>query len=107
MIDKFLGMRKGVAQDHNLYAVSWMENVKFCLENGIGTLQSGQTAYTLKLRLGSRLEASGIWFRHKGAIMNTLLTAGARWVAFDTLDPDLKAWRKRLADDTKTRAKPR
>ncbi len=93
VIDKFLGMRKGVAQQHNLYAISWIENVKFCLENKIATLQSGQTAYTLKLRLGSRLEDSGIWFRHHGRIANSVLRAGAPWVAFDKLDPDLKAWR--------------
>jgi hypothetical protein len=97
VIDKFLGMRKGVAQEHNLYAISWIENVKFCLENKIATLQSGQTAYTLKLRLGSRLEDSGIWFRHQGRIANALLRAGAPWVAFDKLDPDLKAWRIKQA----------
>jgi hypothetical protein len=102
VIDKFLGMHKAVAQEHNLYALSWMENVKYCLEHGIATLQSGQTAYTLKLRLGSHLEPSGIWFRHKGAIMNTLLRAGAPHFAFDKLDPELAAWHKRKADADKT-----
>jgi hypothetical protein len=105
VIDKFLGMRKGVAQAHNLYAISWIENVKFCLENKIATLQSGQTAYTLKLRLGSRLEDSGIWFRHQGRFANMVLRAGAPWVAFDKLDPDLKAWRIKQAANTSP-AKP-
>jgi Peptidogalycan biosysnthesis/recognition len=98
VIDKFLGMRKGVAQEHNLYAVSWIENVRYCLENNIKTLQSGQTAYTLKLRLGSELEGSGIWFRHKGRVVNGLLRAGAPLVAFDKLDPDLAAWRRKQAE---------
>jgi Acetyltransferase (GNAT) domain len=101
VIDKFLGMRKGIAQAHNLYAVSWIENVKFCLERGIKVLQSGQTAYTLKLRLGSQLEGSSVWVRHTNIIANTIVRAGAPLVAFDKLDPDLVAWRRKQADTAK------
>jgi len=95
IVDKFLGMRKDLATQHNLYVVSWMENVRFCLERGIPTMQFGPTAYALKLRFGCRLEAANIWFRHTKPMANAVLRGLAPLAAFDRLDPDLAQWRKR------------
>jgi hypothetical protein len=93
VVDKFLGMRYPLARDHNLYAVSWMANVRFCLANGIARLQSGQTAYASKLRFGSRLEPSTIFFRHRRPVFNWALRRLSPLIAFDRLDPDLRAHR--------------
>lgn len=93
VIDKFLGMRYPLARDHNLYAVSWMANVRFCIANGIPRLQSGQTAYASKLRFGSRLEPSAIFFRHRRPVLNWALRRLSPLMAFDRLDPDLRAHR--------------
>src|SRR5262249_44075763 len=41
LVDKFLGMRQAVARKHNLYFLSWMTNVEYCLANGIPVYQSG------------------------------------------------------------------
>ncbi len=103
-VDKFLGMRRDLAETHNLYAVSWIENIRFCIERKIRTLQLGPTAYSLKLRFGSRLEPSGIWFRHTGPILNSLFRSVAPLVAFDKLDPELSEWRKRKAGEAKDEA---
>ena len=54
--------------DNNLYVVSWVENVRFCLETGRRWLQSGQTAYGSKVRFGSRLTASSIFARHRNPV---------------------------------------
>jgi len=89
VIDKFLGMRYPLAQQHNLYVVSWMTNVRFCLDRGIGTLQTGQTAYAAKLHMGSRLEKSWVYFRHRGRITNWLFRTFSPLLAFDKMDPDL------------------
>jgi len=94
VIDKFLGMRYPLAREHNLYALSWMTNVRYCLNNRIGLLQSGQTAYASKLRFGSRLVASTIFFRHRRSLLNWALKTVSPYVAFDRLDPDLKAHRR-------------
>lgn len=94
-VDKFLGMRKDLAEGLNLYAVSWMENVKFCLERGIHTLIMGPTAYELKMRFGCRLQESGIWFRHRGPVANSILRRVAPLAAFDRFEPELVEWRKR------------
>ena len=91
LIDKFLGMRYPLARTHNLYALSWMTNVRFCLRRGVRTLQTGQTAYTLKVRYGSKLYPSAIYFRHRSKFANVLLKAIAPFLAFDKLDPELKA----------------
>ncbi|MEP6762613.1 MAG: GNAT family N-acetyltransferase, partial [Sporichthyaceae bacterium] len=90
VIDKFLGMRYPLAQAHNLYVVSWIENVRFCLETGRHRLQSGQTAYAAKLRLGSRLVASSIFARHRNPLVNRLMHYAAPVAAFDRWDPDLR-----------------
>ncbi|AOO79477.1 GNAT family N-acetyltransferase [Bosea vaviloviae] len=93
VIDKFLGMRYPLAREHNLYALSWMTNVRYCLAHGISRLQSGQTAYASKLRFGSRLVPSVIFFRHRQGVLNWALRSISPYIAFDRLDPDLKAHR--------------
>ncbi len=93
VIDKFLGMRHPLGREHNLYAVSWMANVRFCLERGISALQTGQTAYAAKLRFGSRLVPSAIRFRHRNRLVQCLLARLAPWLSFDHLDPQLAASR--------------
>lgn len=90
VIDKFLGMRYPLARENNLYVVSWIENVRFCLETGRRFLQSGQTAYNAKLRLGSRLTASSIIVRHRNPVINRLIRLAAPLAAFDRWDPDLR-----------------
>lgn len=97
VIDKFLGMRYPLAREHNLYAVSWMANVRFCIERGIGLFQSGQTAYASKLRFGSRLVASAVHVRHRNTPLQWALRRLSPWVGFDRFDPDLAEWAKRKA----------
>lgn len=97
VIDKFLGMRYPLAREHNLYAVSWMANIRFCIERGIGVFQSGQTAYASKLRFGSRLVPSAIHVRHRSAPLQWALRRLSPRFGFDRFDPDLAEWSKRKA----------
>jgi hypothetical protein len=97
VIDKFLGMRYPLARHNNLYVLSWIENVRFCLESGRRWLQSGQTAYSSKVRLGSRLVASSIFARHRNPVINRVIRLAAPLAAFDRWDPDLR----RLAEEGK------
>jgi len=93
VIDKFIGMRYPLARERNLYAVSWMTNVRFCIERGIGELQTGQTAYASKLRFGSRLDKCWVYFRHRNRVANALFKTFGPLMAFDKMDPDLKVLR--------------
>lgn len=91
VIDKFLGMRYPLARVHNLYAVSWMANVRFCLDRSIRHLQTGQTAYASKLRFGSHLVPSTIHFRHRNRPLQWLLGRLSPRLSFERLDPDLSS----------------
>lgn len=97
VIDKFLGMRYPLAREHNLYAVSWMANVRFCLARGIHKLQSGQTAYASKLRFGSRLVPSTLHVRHRLAPLQWALRCFSPWLGFERFDPDLAAIARKKA----------
>ena len=90
VIDKFFGMRYPVGPEHNLYAVSWMTNVRYCIDQHIALLQTGQTAYAAKLRYGSRLVDSSLYFHHRNRLLNCVLRLVAPWLAFDRQDPDLR-----------------
>lgn len=89
VIDKFIGMRYPLAREHDVYAVSWMENVALTLRSGRHLLQTGQTAYADKLRFGSRLETRTIYARHRSPPLNLALGLSAGLLAFDRWDPEL------------------
>lgn len=95
VIDKFFGMRYPAGRQHNLFFVSWMRAIQFCIEHGITTYQSGQTAYEQKVRLGSRLDNLWVYFRHRGRVSNRIFKTFAPFVAFDRMDPELALIRKR------------
>ena len=95
VIDKFIGMRYPVARDHNLYVLSWMTNVRFCLQHGIAQMQTGQTAYSSKLRFGSRLDKLWLCYKHRVPFWNWVFRKAGGLMAFDKMDPDLAALAKR------------
>ncbi len=72
-VDKFIGFDQGIAKDVDLYVLSWMTNVRYCLSHGIAALQTGQTGYAMKRRLGSALEPGWIFFRHRNPAVNLVL----------------------------------
>lgn len=76
LLDKFFCM-KPEGRDHDIYYLSWFENLRWCLDHGITRYQSGQAAYANKLKLGSRLTPNAMWFRHRNPVVNGLLRAAA------------------------------
>ncbi|MBS7543936.1 GNAT family N-acetyltransferase [Ancylobacter oerskovii] len=95
VIDKFLGMSYPLARDHDLYAVSWAENVRLCQRLGKRFLQTGQTAFASKLRYGSGLRPSTIMVKHLNPVLHALVRLAVPWLGFPRWDPDLVAHRKR------------
>jgi predicted N-acyltransferase len=72
-IDKWIGFSQPLARTLNLYVVSWMTNVRYCLAHRIPFLQSGQTVYQMKTHLGSELHPNWILFRHRNPVLNLAL----------------------------------
>lgn len=91
LLDKFLGMDYTVARRYNLYFCSWVENVRCCIARRIPLYQSGQGLHREKLRLGSRLEANWIWYRHRNPVIDPVFAAGERLFRLDRFDADLAA----------------
>lgn len=89
IIGKYIGMRYPLAREHNLYFLNWMLMVRRCIETGVEWLQTGQTTYRQKVRLGCKLKRSWVYFKHEGAILGPLFRTFGPLMAFDKMDPDL------------------
>lgn len=91
LLDKFLGMDYGCARKYNLYFYSWIENVRWCIEHGVRLYQSGQGLHREKLRLGSRLEANWLWYRHRNPFIDPVFAVCERFFRLDRFDTGLAA----------------
>lgn len=91
LIDKFLGMDYAVAREYNLYFYTWIENVRRCIDLNVGTYQSGQGLHALKRRLGSRLSANWLWYRHRNRVVDAIFALVERLARLDRQDPELAA----------------
>ena len=88
-IDKFIGLDHDLARRYDLYVVSWMTNLRHCLAHGIPLLQTGQTAYAMKRRLGSLLPPNWLLFRHRNGVLNRILRLAGPLLAADRWDESL------------------
>jgi predicted N-acyltransferase len=82
LIDKFIGFDYGIARSYSLYFVSWCENVRWCIDNGIRRYQVGQTDYEPKTHLGCRLVPLFAYVRHTSALVNRCLQVLAQFLNF-------------------------
>lgn len=96
-IDKFIGFSQPIARTLNLYVLSWMNNVRYCIANRIPALQTGQTGYAMKLRMGSELRDSWICFRHRNRVLDLLLRLAGPLLAADRHEGDLTSDRRGAA----------
>jgi len=91
LLDKFLGMDYAAAREYNLYFYTWIENVRRCIDMKIGLYQSGQGLHALKRRLGSRLSANWLWYRHRNRVVDAVFALVERVARLDRHDPELAA----------------
>ncbi|WP_309606087.1 peptidogalycan biosysnthesis protein [Phenylobacterium sp.] len=83
LLDKYFLMDAARGRPFNLYFLSWFTNVRLCLERGLTSYRSGQAAYENKLRLGSRLTRTSIYFRHRNRVVNGAMQLFAPMFAAD------------------------
>lgn len=83
LLDKFFCMDAERGRASNLYFLSWFTNLSYCLDHGLSHYQSGQAAYRNKLRLGSRLTRTQMYFRHRNPVLNAALRVVAPLLAAD------------------------
>ena len=70
LLDKFFGADPQTHSRYNLYHVSWLENIRHCVAQGIPVYESGQGLHREKLRLGSVLHANALWYRHRNRFLD-------------------------------------
>lgn len=89
VIGKYVGMRYPLAREHDVYFINWMAVVCYCIAHGITWLQTGQTTYKQKIRLGCQLKRSWVYFKHRGRVLGPVVRSVGSRLRFDLLDPDL------------------
>ncbi len=88
-VDKYVGFKPPLSRALNLYVLSWMTNLRYCLEHGIRFLQAGQTAYAMKLHLGAKLQPNSNFFLHRNLVFNAALRLAGPLLAATRHDDDL------------------
>jgi hypothetical protein len=73
LVDKYFCMEYRLGRKYNLYVLSWMENVRTCLERKIPHYFTGQGAEKTKAHLGATFIPSFILFKHRKPLFNRLL----------------------------------
>lgn len=73
LIQKYIGMDRDAGRDYKLFFLSWLENVRYCLEKGITHTHIGASQEKLKSELGASLVPSVVLTRHVDPFMNRLL----------------------------------
>jgi uncharacterized protein len=74
MVDKFFCMEYQPGSKFNLYALSWLENVRSCIEREIPFYYAGQGAEETKAHLGASFIPSYLHFKHRWSAFDRLLT---------------------------------
>jgi predicted N-acyltransferase len=85
LLDKFFCMEAQRGRAHNLYFLSWFFNIERCLARGLKRYQSGQANLGDKVRLGSRLTPTAMYFKHRNGLLNGALRMLAPLVMGDPL----------------------
>ena len=75
MIDKYFCMDYGLGRKYNLYVLSWLENVRTCVERKIPVYHAGQGTEKTKAHLGATLIPSFILFKHRQPVIDRFLMA--------------------------------
>lgn len=79
LLDKYWCMADA-GRVHGLYHLSWIENIRHCLQAGLTRYQAGQANANAKLSLGCRLEPTTTHVRHRNALCNGALRVALPWI---------------------------
>jgi hypothetical protein len=73
MVDKYFCMDYELGRKYNLYFLSWLENVRYCVEQGLPLYHAGQGAEQTKAHLGATFSPSVILFKHRVPMIDRFL----------------------------------
>lgn len=73
LVDKYFCMDYGLGRKYNLYFLSWLENIRTCVERKIPLYLMGQGTEKTKAHLGATFIPSFILFKHRQPVFDRLL----------------------------------
>ena len=73
LVDKYFCMNYRLGSKYNLYVLSWLENVRTCVERKIPLYYAGQGTEKTKAHLGATFIPSFILFKHRQSVFDRLL----------------------------------
>lgn len=73
LVDRYFCMDYGLGRKYNLYVLSWLENVRTCVERKIPLYYTGQGTEKTKAHLGATFIPSLILFKHRHPVFDRLL----------------------------------
>jgi predicted N-acyltransferase len=74
MVDKYFCIDYELGRKYNLYVLSWLENVRYCVEEKIPLYHAGQGAEKTKAHLGATFIPSVVLFKHRQPGIDRFLT---------------------------------
>lgn len=83
MIDKYFAMDPVLGRKYNLYFISWIENIRYCIENKIPLYHAGQAEEDIKSRLGTEFAPSVILFKHNNPYIHWLLNKLKKQLSYE------------------------
>ncbi len=73
LVDKYFGMDEVLGQKYSLYFLSWIENIRYCIDNNIPVYSAGAASEEVKDHLGAEFKANMILFKHQNPIIHWIL----------------------------------
>lgn len=87
LISKYFGMHPECGRETKLYFLSWLENVRYCIEKRIPILHAGASGEELKSKLGARLIPTVVVVNHYNPLVNFLLKKFQDDLAYESTVP--------------------
>lgn len=89
VINKFIGIDYNRPRDWLLFFRLWDAGVDWALSRGASSVQSGQTAYGVKIEVGHQLVALTNYGMHRNRVIHRIYSAVAKRIRWQTLDDGL------------------
>lgn len=93
-IDKFIGLDYTIALKYHLYYTTFVNNITWCMKNGIRFYQPGQGDYDAKIRLGATLIPLFIYIKSFNPLLNILMKPIIKMIEPQKFDPALRNLKK-------------
>jgi predicted N-acyltransferase len=98
VINKFIGIDYGRPREWFLFFRLWDAGVDWALSRGAWSVQSGQTAYGVKIEVGHKLVPLTNYGLHRNRLIHGIYRAVAKRIRWQTLDDDLADFLKAHPD---------